>query len=79
MHDHKHMTLLMHVAGNGPAPMFQEVHGAIRKAYGGDDIVSESGYIALAMSRRRELGLHRGGCWRLNDCSLSIYAPMPPS
>eukprot|EP00903_Cladosiphon_okamuranus_P019556 g17986.t1 len=38
MHDHKQMTVLMHAASTGRAPIFQEVHRALRKATGGDDI-----------------------------------------
>lgn len=40
MHDHKRMTVLMHSVSKGPAPLFQEVHQAMREAFGGDDIVS---------------------------------------
>lgn len=40
IHDHKQMTVLMHAVAKGPAPMFEEVHRALRRALGGDDIVS---------------------------------------
>ncbi|CBJ30072.1 Kinase, NEK [Ectocarpus siliculosus] len=41
LHDHKHMTLLMHAASNGPAPIFQEAQQAMRKAFGGDEDLRE--------------------------------------
>ncbi|CAM9983964.1 unnamed protein product, partial [Scytosiphon promiscuus] len=37
MHDHKRMTLLMHACATGPAPVFQEVHRALKGAFGNND------------------------------------------
>lgn len=40
MHDHKHMTLLMHAVSAGPAPAFQAVYRAMRLSFGGNEDVS---------------------------------------